>query len=195
MATHGDRKVIKAITLTHVDEGIISWMFAEYLKLVDEHPEVKACVSVLSVPSSLLLSFFSFSLPGCLHRHGITDAMRRQIHYPCRAARLQEDRRGAVRRDVVREPRAVLQYQLHAALEGPRAGQHGLSPSTLNMAPTVLTNIGFFVMHHSSAHGREPPRRTPAPKRCARLGQTLQAHAAYVLLSSPSFSLLQCHAR
>ena len=42
MATHGDRKVMKAVAIVNIDEGIIRWLFKEYVKLVSEHPEAKA---------------------------------------------------------------------------------------------------------------------------------------------------------
>jgi hypothetical protein len=42
MATHGDRKVLKAAALALINDSIIQWLFAEYLKLIGEHPEAKA---------------------------------------------------------------------------------------------------------------------------------------------------------
>ena len=41
MATHGDRKVMKAAAFAYIDEGMITHVFEEYVKLVTEHPEAK----------------------------------------------------------------------------------------------------------------------------------------------------------
>ena len=41
MATHGDRKIMRAAAIASIDEDILTWVFQEYCKLVAEHPEAK----------------------------------------------------------------------------------------------------------------------------------------------------------
>lgn len=41
MATHGDRKLLKAASLTDPDDGIIQYLYDEYVKMVTEYPEAK----------------------------------------------------------------------------------------------------------------------------------------------------------
>lgn len=41
MATHGDRKILKAASLTSVDNDLVQHVFQEYVKLTELHPETK----------------------------------------------------------------------------------------------------------------------------------------------------------
>lgn len=47
MATHGDRKVMKGASLAQVDEDVLTSLYNEYVKVVAEYPEAKACVTFL----------------------------------------------------------------------------------------------------------------------------------------------------
>ena len=42
MATHGDRKYMKASSLAAVDVNVIKYMFEKYSKMTTENPEAKS---------------------------------------------------------------------------------------------------------------------------------------------------------
>ena len=49
MATHGDRKVMKSASLAQVEEDVLTNLYEEYVKLVEEYPEARAYVSLLAM--------------------------------------------------------------------------------------------------------------------------------------------------